>query len=384
MRGGITSKRRAEEFDALLSADPRFAADSEYADLLELVGSMRSVPEVEARPEFVADLRSRLMTAAESEQPVRVVDEATALRLTPHHSHVRRERRLATLLGGFAVASATTSMAVAAQGAMPGDVLYPVKRAIENAQTNLQNDDASRAETMLGHAERRLDEVLRLQAEGADGPELAQALEELTVQTDEAADLAIADYYDTGNAEGVEELRSFASRGITGLSAIGDDVPTSARPALVAAVQTLRQVDAAGFQACPACAGSPAELPDLALVASLDEMLSGQEPELADIALAAERIAAKTPQQPVEKTQPEPETPQPAGGGDDPQPADPEPTDEPDDSGDDKNDGPVTGLTGGLKDTLTGQEPGTSDGTGIPLIDGVTGLVDGLLSPLLP
>ncbi len=385
MRGGIAGKRRAEEFDALLSADPRVAADSEYAELLELVGSMRAVPDVEARPEFVADLRSQLMAAAATEQPARGVDRATALRLTPHHSHVRKERRIATVLGGFAVASATTSMAVAAQGAVPGDVLYPVKRAIENAQTNLQNDDSSRASTVLDHAERRLDEVVRLQADGADGAELTRALGDLTTQSDEAADLAIADYYDTGHTAGVEDVRSFAQRGISELTGISDDVPEDARPALVVAVQTLRQVDASGFQACPECGGAVGDLPDLALAASLDDMLSGQDPELADIALAAERIAASTPAQPTGKPRTKSTTPrQPAAEEPEeaPQPADPSQT--PGDDNDGSGSGPVTGLTGGLTDTLTGQEPGTSDGTGIPLIDGLTGLVDGVLDPLLP
>ena len=59
----FAARRRAEEFAALVetpstggSGDPR------YDDLLRLVGSLRDTAPVTARPEFVADLRERLLT----------------------------------------------------------------------------------------------------------------------------------------------------------------------------------------------------------------------------------------------------------------------------------------------------------------------------------
>ena len=61
------ARRSAERFDSLVEGGRRDDVDRTTADLLELVGALRSVPEPQARPEFVADLRERLMVAAEAE-----------------------------------------------------------------------------------------------------------------------------------------------------------------------------------------------------------------------------------------------------------------------------------------------------------------------------
>ena len=54
------ARRSAERFDSLLEGEQGVTRDARDAELLELVGALRPVPRVEARPEFVADLRERL------------------------------------------------------------------------------------------------------------------------------------------------------------------------------------------------------------------------------------------------------------------------------------------------------------------------------------
>ncbi|HWU22396.1 MAG TPA: hypothetical protein VN088_12770, partial [Nocardioides sp.] len=61
---GGNANRRAEEFDAAVSGRAQGTSQERYAELLDVVSAMRAVPQPAARPEFVADLRSRLMTAA--------------------------------------------------------------------------------------------------------------------------------------------------------------------------------------------------------------------------------------------------------------------------------------------------------------------------------
>ena len=123
--------------------------------------ALRSVPEPQARPEFVADLRERLMLAAAAElTPVGPPGERDDVaRLTIKPARTRRERRFGVALGAVAIVGATTSMAVASQGAIPGDALYPVKRAIENTQAGFSVGDDAKGETILGNASERLDEV---------------------------------------------------------------------------------------------------------------------------------------------------------------------------------------------------------------------------------
>ncbi|HYG95402.1 MAG TPA: DUF5667 domain-containing protein [Nocardioides sp.] len=277
MKRGFASRRRADEFDALLSgAAAGRASAHEYADLLTVVSTLRSAPDVPARPEYVADLRSRLMAEAETmSRPVRSLDAATVARLTPKQRRGASERRLATVLGGFAVVAATGSMAMASQGALPGDVLYPVKRAIENAHTNLQSDDAAKSNTLIAHAEQRIAEVEALSSESGDnGATIAATLQDFTEQTGQAADLAIDDYAETGDADAIEELRTFTATSMDQLTSLGDSVPADARPALITAAQTVRQADGAAFQLCPTCGDSPiTELPAFASQA-LDPLLT--------------------------------------------------------------------------------------------------------------
>ena len=97
MTGAFVSRRRAEEFDAMVSAPaPERDTASQEADLLDLVGSLRSMPEVSARPDFVTDLRSQLIVEA-ARQARPVVDADLRLRLTPRRRSGTRERRAATI-----------------------------------------------------------------------------------------------------------------------------------------------------------------------------------------------------------------------------------------------------------------------------------------------
>src|SRR5689334_22043639 len=123
------TQRRAEHFDSLLEGARPDDLDPRTTELLELVGVLRAVPAPEARPEFVADLRERLMVAAETElvavPAARERDDVARLTLRP--ARTRGQRRVSLALGAAAIVGATTSMAVASQGAIPGDALYPVK-----------------------------------------------------------------------------------------------------------------------------------------------------------------------------------------------------------------------------------------------------------------
>lgn len=277
MMGGFASRRNAVEFDALLSG--RAVDTAEYDELVRLVGSIRALPEVTARPAFVADLRTQLVAAAVTELAPAAIDPLTTVKLTPRQRQGARERRIATALGGFAVVAASGSMAVAAQGALPGDVLYPMKRAIENAQTNLQADDTERAETLLAHAEQRLAEAEELSARGDDADQIAATLQDFTEQTNQATELVLDTYAETGDNELLTDLRDFAADSMSDLTALGDTVPAGARPALIAAAQTVLQVDTQALRVCPACGDAPlTELPGFAVIDPISMMLDTTAP----------------------------------------------------------------------------------------------------------
>lgn len=368
MRGNGWS-RGAEEFHALVSGDGEPGART---DLLDVVTALRSVPDAPVRPDFVASLRSQLVAAAERE-PVRA-DQALAVRLTPRQRRGSRERRLAALVGGFAVVSASGSMAMASQAALPGDVLYPVKRAIENAQTNLQPDGASKAETLLTHAASRLDEVGELTARRADAATISTTLQDFTDQSEQASELTLDDYSATGRASLIADLRTFAAESMDLLGALGPIVPADSRASLITATQTIRQIDAAAWEACAACAdGGITEIPDFA-TQPLSAILSGDLPEIASVTQPTKKTkkpAAET------TTAPEAEAPQPGetstDGG---TPAGADSIDEPSSIGGNLGktlEGVADGVDGNVNEPDSTTE--SSDSLTGTLVDGLGGLL---------
>lgn len=255
MTWGFAAGRRAEEFDTLVD---RTVSTGELpttrdSELLELVGALRAVPPVVARPEFVADLRAQLMAEAET---ALVPDDLSRLRLPARRTG--RERRLAAVIGGIAVVGATTSVAVAAQSALPGDSLYPVKRAIEQAHTGISVGEGSKGATVLASASDRLDEVTALtQRDGlADDLRIAGTLATFTDQATEASDLLLADYAHSGNADSIAKLRDFTAASLDQLAALEPLVPADARDELIRAAGVLSTIDSQAAQQCATCGGA--------------------------------------------------------------------------------------------------------------------------------
>ncbi|MDQ6524697.1 DUF5667 domain-containing protein [Nocardioides sp. LHD-245] len=374
--------RGADEFDALVSGRGGHAAAEHetHAELLDLVAALRAVPPATARPEFVSSLRSQLIAAAERE-PARA-EEALAVRLTPRQRRGSRERRLAAVIGGFAVVSATGSMAMASQDALPGDVLYPVKRAIENAQTNLQPDGAAKADALISHAEARLGEFRSLVARDASADAINKTLQDFTDQSRQASEFALDDYAATGKADRIAELRAFAGDSMDVLGDLGPVVPSDSRSILITATQTIRQIDAAAWEACPSCAeGDIAQVPDFATL-PLSAVLSG------DISASATQVLpppAKKKDEPAATTPP-PATPAAPPGQVPPPPPETTQPNPPDAPKPTKTVGKtVEEVTRGLTGTLgLDGQPQPSDGTTDPglvggLVEGLAGLVGGLL-----
>lgn len=260
MKPVFAARRRAAEFDALVETTPTSGStDARYAEFLEIVASLRDLPDAQARPEFVADLRGRLMQAAEAE-----LVPAPEARLRLPARRPPRDRRLAAAVGGFAVVGATTSMAMAAQSALPGEALYPLKRAIENAQAGLSVDERRKGVTLLQNASDRLAEISALSEAGQleDGSMIAQTFTAFTGQAVQASDLLLNDYAESGQESSITELRDFTADSMQTLADLEALVPADARDELLHAARVLTQIDLAAAQACPSCAGEGiAEIP---------------------------------------------------------------------------------------------------------------------------
>ena len=291
MTSVIPARRRAEEFAALVDGGGD-AAGTRHDDLVELVTALRGTPLVAPRPEFVTELRAALM--AEAEVALSSVDSRLAL---PAHTRTRRDRRFAIAAGTVALIGAGSSMAVAAQDALPGDALYPIKRVIEGAQSTLTVDEVSKGEALLANASGRLAEVSALQARNsAEGiAAMPDTLDDFSAQADDAADVLLSEYARTGDRDAVTELRTFTAESMDTLVELGADLPSSARTALEHAAQVLKQIDDRAAAACPECGGGIDEVPPMFLRSFSDGLVSPATTSTAPPVVITPIVAPSTP-----------------------------------------------------------------------------------------
>ncbi len=121
--------------------------------------------------------------------------------------------------------------AYAAQSALPGDALYPVKTGLEETRLALSNNEANRTRLHLSFAERRMNEIAGLIAEGRFMDiELASQEYELHVQ-EALASVAIVAQIDPATAAVLAgKITEALSRYNQVLSGMAAGVPASVQP----------------------------------------------------------------------------------------------------------------------------------------------------------
>lgn len=256
----MITARRAQHFHDLVE-DPSTggARTPGYADLLDVVGALRAVPEPVADAAFVTTLRERLVTEAESMLATAAAERDTAderLRLRPATSRTRRRhRRLAAAVSGVVLVGASATVAIASQSALPGDRLYSVKRGLESAHAELTFDRAARGRVLLDNAGTRLDEAEQLSREQADPARVSDALDAFTEQAIDGSDLLVADYQATGDRSSITTVRTFTAASMQQLKTLQSQVPPQSYDALLGAAQALDQVQETSLNACSVCDG---------------------------------------------------------------------------------------------------------------------------------
>ena len=142
---------------------------------------------------------------------------------------------LLALAVSFGGAGATV---YAAQAALPGDVLYPVKIGLEDAQVALSANEATGARLSLDFAERRMEETMALIARGRYGdlPTAADRLESEAERVTEAFG-PVAQVNPEYARTLLESLDTALARHAQVLSNLLVTLPVEARPAILRAVQ---------------------------------------------------------------------------------------------------------------------------------------------------
>ena len=259
----FSMRRRAEEFACAVGGQPLEAAP-ELRPLVTIAAALRAQTAVTPRADFVSDLRVRLLAEADE---LLVPDRL----LRPEH-RTPRERRLVAAASVAVVLAGSSSIAFAAQSALPGDALYPVKRGIEQAQAGLSLSPAGKGRELLDQANDRLVEVEGLLEDGsaAAALQVPGTLTDFTAQAAEGSDLLFGSYQDGRNSQDVLEVRSFAADGIVVLRDLARTAPAEAQDELLAAALTLDDIDEQAVGLCSSCADGLGDLqvPGLLLAAA--------------------------------------------------------------------------------------------------------------------
>lgn len=272
MSPAFPARRRADEFDRLLRGSDVPASD-ELRELAGLAAGLSTVATASPRAAFSADLRERLMAAAVTE----LTPDATAVdRLTVHHAPTaavaRTRRRLTAGVAALAIIGGTAGTALASQNALPGDALYPVKRALESLHSDITVNRASQGDALLADAGDRLSEVheltRRAQVGAADNAQITATLNTFSQQAQQASAALLQQYRASHDPASLTKLRTFDSSSMTQLSELAAVVPSAAQDALSAAAETLLTIDQSVRQVCGTSCGPALQLPS-SLVQSL-------------------------------------------------------------------------------------------------------------------
>lgn len=254
------ARRRAEEFASLLEArDLAPLADRDsaaaHADALEVVAALRAIVAPQPSAAYVEELRSNLLAAADT------LLAPTAARPTlvgqVSGAPQRHRRKLSVAIGTLAVLGSTTGVAMAAQSALPGESLYPIKRILESAQTSLSPDDAARAARIMDLAQDRLGETQALADSDSAGSraQIPHALEDFVAQATQAADALLGEYSESGDISNITDLRDFLRDSLDALAGLKGSVPPEYADDFDAAVNALLSIDEQVLSACGECGG---------------------------------------------------------------------------------------------------------------------------------
>lgn len=262
MNPAFTSRRRADDFDRLVEAAVQGTTapgpvSTELTALADLAVGLRELAPVAPRASFSADLRERLMAAAATEltpATARTTERLTVRRAEP--SRRRTERRLTVGVAALAIIGGTAGTALASQSALPGQSLYPVKRAIENVKAGFSIGDDAKGSTLLSDANTRLEEVSKLSRSSSsakDQEEISKTLTTFADQAQKASDLLLSDYQSDHDAASIQKLHDFTAASIDQLTELQPVLPEQAENALSAAAQALLMIDSAARNLCPMC-----------------------------------------------------------------------------------------------------------------------------------
>jgi hypothetical protein len=251
---------KRSEVDALARLlDGESVPDEQVGDearALAALGAAMQASAVRPRPEFRADLRAMLIEEARTQAAAPGLMARLRGRVNDTAERWRYSTRLAAASGAAAVALSGGGVAAAAQHALPGDALYPVKVLTQDARLAVVRDAGDRGERQLTLAAERAEDAAMVVPAGKQEA-AADALRDADARTRDGARGLITEYQSGENPAALAHLREFSTSQRTRIGAIAPQLRGTAVVAASDALVVLDRIDArilALTEGCPGCA----------------------------------------------------------------------------------------------------------------------------------
>jgi hypothetical protein len=230
-------RERVEQLAGLL--DGTLASDDAPAELRRLATLAGTVGDEVELPVLDADTRDRMRTRVMAEVHNDLHAAAAETTAAP-----ARRRGAVALAGGVAsVVIGAAGVAVAAQEALPGDLLYNVKQATESVRVAAAGDLTEQGRLELALAEERLEELTAAVERGDVRDEvLVDTLARMDVRARDGAVTLVRVAERDGDAALLDEVAAFTERQAGGIVAVFDDLPVTVRPHAEDSLALLRAI----------------------------------------------------------------------------------------------------------------------------------------------
>lgn len=250
----MTERDAIDQLAALLDGEDVPGAPSSLGALADLATSVRDHAELVApSADFREALRADLVAVAEA--PPGLVDRARAT-WAARTAGLRASTRVAVATMTASSMLGTAGVAVAAQEALPGDLLYGIKGLTEDARLLLAPDALAEARLHLEFAQERMEE-LEAMAGQLDSDQVAALLAEMDFHSEAGAEALIEGV--TSGAIDPDELRDFTARQRGRLTGVLDELPLLSRPLAEDSLELLRRIEISAAGMTPLAADCDCE-----------------------------------------------------------------------------------------------------------------------------
>lgn len=208
--------------------------DETIADLVRFAEDLCEAAAVEPSLSFRDDLRGRLMTEAAT--TLVAMPGASRPVITAPRTIRPGRRRIAALAATLIASAGAVSLVASSASALPGDMLYPVKRTVESVESTLHRSDSNRGAFQLAQASERLAEARKLSAENASPQLITEALDSFSKSATTGSTKLFNDFTESGQEKSVRKVNDFAAASNADLTALSGQLPAGATEALTGAM----------------------------------------------------------------------------------------------------------------------------------------------------